>query len=623
MSDTCGSRTAFIKAFVFTIAYLAVTGWALSEIHELRWLGIFSVPGMIAAVVLARRWAGPKADFRNGIFKPLTFWPFILLIALVLLCQALYLPTMLDSLTYRLPRIFAWLQHDSLRHFASAEDRLNYMPQTWELATIPLVQLANDRLVWFWTFASWIVLYLLAYDWAFDLCGNDKKSKVMAFIASTSTFAILQSASSANDLFAGALALLALRFVVNFERTRNGREINWAVLSFCIAAGTKPHFAVFGLPLAVWFFVSPSKPWQKFDWIWLPLLLPVWLLCSPAPSFILNHQTYGTWGGPGQDYSMKGGSPAWNIALGAVMIVEQNLQPPVNPFALKINKKMDRLVDDSGLKKIVPRFNLRCGLLALEDGAALGLVTSILFAMGMIVAFRRDSKMWRSWSAAAALAGLICIPLGLSHFVSGGSGRAYCGFLYFGLPLAMAGWNWMKPATLKWGLYLSLASGLISVVLAPSHPLWPVRWVQEELARSPRFDKFAAPIKIYRQFSERATVGEELMRIIPDGERRAVVLICPDRPLLPLFRPYALDRELLFLPPHSSPADLNQLATRYVVTDAWAAQEYPELCNYLEKSGHYELASQRDYTSTLSGGTETWKLYRRIGLTNDVNSPPP
>jgi hypothetical protein len=239
----------------------------------------------------------------------------------------------------------------------------------------------------------------------------------------------------------------------------------------------------------------------------------------------------------------------------------------------------------------------------------------------MILAFRKNSKIWRSWPVAAALAGAICIPLALSHFVSGGSGRAYCGFLYFGLPLAMIGWNRLKPAALQWSLYLSLASGVVSVMAAPSHPLWPAKWAQAELAGSPRFEKFAAPIKIYRQFSERATVGEDLMRAIPESERGAVALICQDHPLLPLFRPYALNRELLFLPPHSSPADLNHLAANYIVTDAWAAQEFPELCNYLEKSGDYELAGQRDYTSTLSSGAETWKLFRRAGLTNNFTSP--
>src|SRR5258706_9278904 len=114
---------------------------------------------------------------------------------------------MLDSLTYRLPRIWLWLQEGRVHHVLSAEPRLNYMPQVWELATVPLIQIAGDRLVWFWTFASWIVLYLVAYDWALDVSNEVKKSQKMAFIASTSAFAVLQAGSSATDLFATALVV--------------------------------------------------------------------------------------------------------------------------------------------------------------------------------------------------------------------------------------------------------------------------------------------------------------------------------------------------------------------------------------------------------------------------------
>jgi hypothetical protein len=604
------TRTAFCKAFTFLVAWLVVTGWGLSCLNALRWIEVVSLPGLATAVWLARRWGGSEASFWRSLREPLSYWPFLLVAGLGLLGQWLYPPTMLDSLTYRLPRLFLWLQNGNLQHVMTAEPRLDYMPQTWGLATLPLVQLAGDQLVWVWTFASWIVLYLLAYDWALELNGDIKKSRLMAFLASTSTFAVLQAASSANDLFAGVLALLALRFVMNFERTRAGWEINWAVLAFCIAAGTKPHFAVFGLPLTVWFFLSPSRPWKAFRWAWLPAVLAVWLLCSPVPSFYLNFQSYGNWSGAGQDVSIKGKSPVWNLVLGGAMIGWQSLQPPVDPASSWLNRQLDRLVPETYLVKKVPRFNLRAYPVSLVDGAALGLVTSTLFVLGVVMAWRGNPAAWRSWQSLALAAGLLGILLALSIFVSGSSGRAFAGFLYLGLPLALVGWNRMQAKMLNWSLYLSLGSSLLVLVLFPSHPLWPVRWVQQQLAGTPRFQRLAQQMEPYIEYSERADTGEALMQAIPRNACRVAILVGDDRPLLPLFRPYSLHRELLFLPPHAAPRDLNGLAADYVVTGGGAEVEYPELLEYLKATNDWQLIMEKDYISKLARGPESWRLYR-------------
>jgi hypothetical protein len=529
---------------------------------------------------------------------------------------------MLDSLTYRLPRLFIWLQHDDLHHFSAGDTRLNYMPQTWGLATLPLVQLAGDYLVWVWTFGSWIVLYWLAYDWAFEINGDEKKSKILAFIASSSLFAVLQGASSANDLFAGVMALLALRFVMSFERTRKWHEINWAVLSFCIAAGTKPHFAVFGLPLTIWFFASPSKPWKAFRWAWLPVLMVIWLLCSPAPDFLLNYRTYGSWAGPGQDFTMRGKGPTWNILLGSTMIVWQNIQPPANPVAPLLDRKITRAVKRSGWDKIVPRFNLRLFPVTMVDGAAMGTVASILFAVGVFLALKKRPAERRSWRMIALATGLVCIVIALSRFVSGSSGRAYCGFLYFALPLALVGWHQMRPVTLRWSFYLSFASSFFIVIMYPSHPLWPACWTQHELAGSPHFHRLADMMIPYLKYSERAVTGESLMQAIPTNEESVVLLVGEDRPLLPLLRPY-FQRKFLFLPPHATSEDLNQLNAAYVVIGGGADEFYPELCDYLIKSPKYTLVLQANYTSKIVRGPEPWLLYKADTATNFAEVMPP
>ena len=610
MTDTASGRTAFLRAYVFLAASLTVMGWGLSFWHRLGWLEWLSVPGFLAAVALARRGAGSWANLLKGVGEPLAFGPFILVGGLALMVALIYPPTMLDALTYRLPRILLWLQEDHVRHFASAENRLNYMPQVWGLVTLPLIQLAGDRLVALWNYASWIVFYLIAYDWAFEVGGNVNKSRVMAFIASTSTFAVLQACEATTDLFVTALVLLSLRFVVQFERTRDWRNINWSVLSLLLAADTKPHVTVLALPLMLWFWMAPAKPWKSFQWRWLPGLVPIWLLCSPVLSWVLNYQTYGNLLGADLT-SLTGKSPQWNILLGPVLTGWQAIQPPINPLALMVNDRLQQGVSELGITTLMPGFNLRCSLISLVDGASLGLVLSTLLAAGVVLAVRGNRpalKSWRGWAMAAGATGY---GLALSHVVPGSVGRSFCVFLFFAVPLAMVGWNLMRPQVLRASLWLCLCSSLLSLVLNPERPLWPAGRVQRTLAESPRFNWLTKKMELYILVTERARTGEALVQAIPAGEPAVAALVGMDRPLLPLFRPYSLGRDVLLFPPHAQQGELNRYEVNYVIVGGGAEEQYPELCRYMEQSGDYELVLSHDYTSKLVRGPETWKLFRR------------
>jgi hypothetical protein len=602
------------------MTFLVVLGWALSWFWTLKWDWLFALLGLGAGLWLAVRWAGSRKNLLAGLAEPLAWWPFLLLLGLIIISGLIYPPTMLDSLTYRMPRIFAWMQEGHIQFFPTADDRMNYMPHSWSLCMLPVIQLTGpDLLEWSWSCVSWIMLCIVAYDWAYELNGDKNRARQMAFVAAASTFAVLQAASSANDLFAGGLMLVTLRFVLEFERTRNWREIIWAVTGFCLAAGTKPQFAVFGLPLAIWFFASPAKPWQAFRWVWSPVLLVLWLVCSPAPSFFMNYNSYGTVAGPGVNYTTTGKGPQWNYLLGTTMIVWQSFQPPVSPFGL-LNKKMDTLVEASGLKKDAPRFNLRVAVVAMVDSAALGLVASVMMTAGIFLTVRRRLVSRCSWQSLAFFAGLACLLLAMAKVVSENSGRAFCGFLYLGLPLAMVGWNSFSPGRLKLWFYFSLLSAVTAIVLTPGRPLWPAIFVHEHLLASEKFRKFADVLEPYFKYSERAQTAREIIAAVPQSEREFVVLVGEDRPLLPLFRPYNTGRKVVFLPRNARTADLKELNVNYVIIGGGAQDYYPELYEYIKQSGEYHLVKSQDYTSKLSRGAETWQLYLRNENSNS-NTP--
>lgn len=588
-------------------------GWGLSWWNRLNWLGWLSVAGFLAAVAFARRGAGSWTNLLASVGEPLAFWPFILVGGLALVAALIYPPTMLDSLAYRLPRVLLWLQENQIRHVSTADARLNYMPQGWGLATLPLIQLAGDRLVSFWNYASWVMFYFIAFDWAFETSGSLPKSRVMAFIASTSTFAVLQACEAASDLFMTTLVLLGLRFVMQFERTRDWREIPSAVFCLLLAANAKPHVIVLALPLMIWFWMSFSNPWKSFRWRWLPGLIPLWLVCSPVLSWMLNYETYQSWSGERLNAAFSG-NPMWKVLLGTVMTFWQGIQPPINPLALALNGRLEPVISHLGVCTLVPRFNLKSSPVSLVDGASLGLVLFVLLVVGVILAVRRDRQAlhsWRGWAMAAGLAGYW---LALSQLVPETVGRSFCVFLFFAVPLAMTGWNLMRPQVLRASLYLCLASSLLSLVLNPERPLWPANRVHRALAEVPRFKGLAKVMEPYLLVPERARTGEALVRAIPGDEPAVVVLAGEDRPLLAFFRPYSLRRDVLLLAPHANQRELNRLQVNYVIVGGGAEEQYPELCRDLEQSSDYELVASHGYTSKLARGVETWKLFRRKAL---------
>jgi hypothetical protein len=610
-SSSYSGRAAFLKMLIFLMTFLTVGGWVASWCWLLSYFWVAALLGLVVALRLGIRWAGSAKNLLAGLREPLGWWPFLLLMAMIIVAGLVYPPTMLDSLTYRLPRIFAWMREGHIQFMPTVEDRMNFMPHSWSLCELPLLQLFGDRLVWIWSFLSWIFLCLVAYDWAFALNNDRQKSRLMAFLIASSVYAVLQAESSANDLFAGVLMLLALRFVMEFEKNRDWREIIWVVLCFGLGAGTKPQFSVLGLPLVLWFFCSPAKPWRAFRWAWLPALVPVWLLCSPLPSFVMNQQSYGTIGGPGQDASITGKSPLWNCVAGSAMIVWQNIQPPISPVGLFYNERLKDIPAVNEIRQTVPRFNLRVAAVAMVDSATLGLVASALVALGLWLALKRRVVAWNSWQVLALATGLAAMLMALARMVSENSGRAFEGFVFFLFPLALVGWNQLSRRQLKIAFALSLLSAITALTLTPSRPLWPAAWIHQKWADSGQHLNLLAKLEPYFRYADRATTAQEIIAAIPPSETEFAALVGMDRPLLPLYRPYSAARKVDLLPHDATPMDLNLLPVRYVVVGGGAEEDYPALCQYLRESKDYELVMRHAYTPRLARGSEDWELYLR------------
>jgi hypothetical protein len=608
--------------FVTLLTVLTAGGWALSAALLLQHAWLLLPPAFLLAALVARRHAGSWTELSRQTIEPFTYWPTCLVLATLAIAAASYPPTMLDSLTYRLPQMLLWSQAGAVHYIPTAEDRLNFMSQSWGLCTLPIVQLGGIRLAWFWNLASWIIGHVLFYHSARAWVASPRKAHQISFLASTSTFALLQASSTANDLLGAVLILVALYFILLFETTKTAKHIGWAILTLCLAAGVKAHLATLGLPFALWFFLSRSRPWLAFRWRWAPLLAAVALLCSPLPGFALNHKHFGSFTGPATDKSFAGKGPAANLGFGCALMLWQNLQPCVNPLGLILDKRLEQAVVASGVREISPRFNLRMLPINMVDGSSLGLLTASLVALGIVIAWKRNPALAKSWPFWAAASGAIGFFIATAQVMPAAIGRSSGPFLYLLFPLALAGWALLPDQWLRHAVQLSLAGSLAAVMMAPEHPLWPVRWARSVAERT-GLAEVSSKLAFYERIGERRIVGTDLIKEVPHGETRVFALISEDRPLLGILWPqHSFAIELV--DDATTLADFKAQHPNTVITGGPTTQTFPELSRYLEQSGEFERLDSRQYTSKLLTGPETWSLYhRKSAISNTATASAP
>jgi len=231
--------------------------------------------------------------------------------------------------------------------------------------------------------------------------------------------------------------------------------------------------------------------------------------------------------------------------------------------------------------------------------------------VGLWLAVKRRLVTWNSWPVLASVSGLAALLMALSQMVSENSGRAFDGFLLFLLPLTLVGWNLLGARTLKIAFALSLLSALTALVLTPSRPLWPAAWFCQKWEASGQHPALLAKLEPYFRYADRASTAQEIVNAIPYSEKEFAALVGPDRPLLPLYRPYSAARKVDLLPPNTKPADLNRLPINYVVVGGGAQDEYAELYQYLHESKDFVLLLRHSYTSRLTRGPEDWELFIR------------
>ncbi|MDZ4178724.1 MAG: glycosyltransferase family 39 protein [Coriobacteriia bacterium] len=175
-----------------------------------------------------------------------------------------YPPANYDSLTYHLPRVFFWLQNQSVDHFATVEPRMLFSSPFANYVVLHLQALSggSDQLAgvsqWVAYLCSAVSVSLLARG----LGAGPAAQTAAALTTITVPMAVLQASTTQNDLMCALWCLIAAYGFVRLSGSVDERSpslVRWALWSG-VAAGlalqTKPTALLALAPFVIWVVVA-------------------------------------------------------------------------------------------------------------------------------------------------------------------------------------------------------------------------------------------------------------------------------------------------------------------------------------------------------------------------------
>lgn len=346
-----GLVEASLGWLLLALAWIASSGVLLGLGGGLGRTGFFIIhaAGLMALLVGRRSWREDGRHWldwlaawgrllRGGTAEGRLIGGLMVILLLLAVLSAQVEPIVFDALTYRLSRIGAWLQDGTIRHFATDDPRLNYMPVAPDVVIAWLLGATNNGFY----LAPWSQLAggLLLLGATYGLARTAGLARLnalgaVALVLGMANVAV-QFTTVQSDLFtAGVFAASYLLW----HRALQRGEGSWAG-----GAGVALAFASKG----TMFYLAPGAAlwvgwlaWRHRD-RWRALLptaagLGVAALILVLPGYWRNQATYGSMFGPRDAVVLHHGafaSPvhyaekaARNLGTSAVQLLEPTAQP--------------------------------------------------------------------------------------------------------------------------------------------------------------------------------------------------------------------------------------------------------------------------------------------------------
>ena len=488
-----------VAAFIWLSAWLVLTGWTLSALHQLNAVG-YSVSLLLFVVSF---WiyqqkdntsAFPKRRLNRFFRRCRRPQPaiFFLVAALIFLGGALHAPNNFDALTYRLPRMLHWLAARHWCWISTFDERMNYSGVGWEWIALPFfAMLHSDRGM----FLINVLGFLLMPGLLFSIFRNTGVARKAAWtwmwLLPLAYGYATQAGSIGNDLTGTIFFLASIYFGLRSRRSQRVSDVWLAILAAALMTGVKLSNLPLMLPCLVTLWPSlPLLLKNKFD---ANLAVAcVALLVSAAPMMVLNQLNAGSWNGdPENKYKMQLHNPVAALLGNSFLITEHALMPPVLVSPAKINDRLTAALPGSLLEAFPRLHQNRLIELPTEEGAGLGLIITgpLLIVLGATLLRFRFSGFKKIFAGQPPLLLAIWIAT-LFYMVKMGSESAPRLLLpYYPLAitpiLLLSAQSWLLRQR-WWRIFLCLAalSVLPAIIFSVSRPLWPAQTFSQQLAQA-------------------------------------------------------------------------------------------------------------------------------------------
>jgi hypothetical protein len=527
-----------LKCWIALCTIMVAEGWLLSAIGQLDGLAYVIVTGfaLLVTVVLFRstrfRWHLNLRRFRRPL--PLGFALLSLVASLGGIINA---PNNYDTLSYRMPRLLAWLGAGHWTWISTTNQRMNYSAANFEWLSAPLLLIsASDRLLFLLNLVPYLLLPGLIFS-VYRLLGVGRRvAWTWMWILPTAFCFALQAASVGNDLIGAVFVLASLHFSLKARPTRNVANVWFAILSIALATGVKGSNLPLLLPtlIALW----PVRQ-LLLRWPYRSIaVVALALLVSYLPTAILNDHFTGNWkGDPRNSETLQIGSPLAGVLGNALQLGAQNLQPPLLPSAGALAQRLTALIP-SGIRMFLkhefPRFELQLGELPQEEETGLGLPLVVLCGVCLFLRVFVDSGSEPRITVGSAVVRLVpwaawaAVLVYMAMIGSEAPARLLTPYYLLLLPpllIERSRANWIRRRWWQWISLCAMGSTIFVLVLTPARPLWPAeRFLTTLESRWPENRQITRAAEVYSVYRQRNDVLGPLRDFLPRGAASIAVI---------------------------------------------------------------------------------------------------
>jgi hypothetical protein len=622
----------FSKVFILLCAAFILAGWFLSILGQLAGLGyLFAIP--IFFIALWKICGGSNLTSHAAFkirwrrYKSIIPFSFLTVFALCTIGAITHPPNNYDFLTYRLSRIFHWLESGQWHWISTINPRMNYSGPNAEWILSPLFTLLQSDKLYFIPNIFAFSLLPSAIFLIFRGMGISGRAAWWAMWIVPSAYCFVSQAGSAgNDFLGASFFIISLAFLFRAKKTG---EFGWAgmsVLAISICTGIKASNLPLGL---VWIVAAwPTLSIFFISWKKSVVVAILAIFCSFIPIAALNTIHSGSWKGSGSsDENLVAKSPLGGLAGNIILTVAGCIQPPVLPAPAPINRFLNESLPESVvnlLNRDFPRFILKLGELPNEEGAGLGVGVAGILVLGLMTIplfkIRSNETYFNRLGLFIFIANFVALSAYMVLMASESAARLLTPyyFIALALPFAILGnSDLLKSKIWKSGVFLVMASSMIIPLTTPSRPILPIAQLAEYFL--PESNLANRINEVYAVYANRSDNLAPVRNLLPEDANRIGFISSGDDSEVSLWKPYGSKRSVVhIIPGRPFPEDLDAL-----VVSKHGLQIFfdGDLSQIVEFDDYYKLGwnkiGTKMITSKVQEGPIEWLIFSKDSNRDD------